>query len=125
MTAQELCDIMVNAQKQTFGDAMDEASFHPYMWAYKPHYYSTTEHFYNYPYAFGQLFATGLYELYQQKGDAFWPLYDHILEFSGAGSILEVAESAGINIADPAFWQASLEIYRRKIDRLEALTTAN
>jgi len=95
------------------------------MWAYKPHYYSTTEHFYNYPYAFGQLFATGLYELYQQKGDAFWPLYDHILEFSGAGSILEVAESAGINIADPAFWQASLEIYRRKIDRLEALTTAN
>ncbi len=125
MTASELCDIMVDAQKQTFGDAMNEDSLHPYMWAYKPHYYSTSEHFYNYPYAFGQLFATGLYALYREKGEAFWPLYDHILEFSGAGKILEVAESAGINIADPAFWESSLEIYSRKIDQLEALTAAN
>lgn len=122
MTASELCEIMRNAQKQAFGDALSEDSLHPYMWAYKPHYYSTSEHFYNYPYAFGQLFAAGLYALYQQKGAEFWSIYDHILEFSGAGDILEVAESAGINIADPAFWEASLDIYRRKIDLLEALT---
>lgn len=122
MTASELCEIMCNAQKQAFGDALSEDSLHPYMWAYKPHYYSTSEHFYNYPYAFGQLFAAGLYALYQQKGAEFWSIYDHILEFSGAGDILEVAESAGINIADPAFWEASLDIYRRKIDLLEALT---
>ncbi|MBQ3574720.1 MAG: M3 family oligoendopeptidase [Clostridia bacterium] len=125
MSASDLCAIMVGAQKATFGDAMNEESFHPYMWAYKPHYYSTSEHFYNYPYAFGQLFATGLYALYREKGDAFWPVYDHILESSGAGTILEVAESAGINIADPAFWTSSLEIYSKKIDMLEALTAEN
>lgn len=125
MSASELCEIMLGAQKQAFGDAIKEDSFHPYMWAYKPHYYSVTEHFYNYPYAFGQLFATGLYALYRQKGAAFWPLYDQILAFSGSGEILEVAESAGIALTEDAFWERSMEIYRRKIDQLEALTAAN
>ena len=52
------------------GDGIDERSLQKFMWTWKPHYYSSGLSFYNYPYAFGLLFATGLYAIYQQRGEA-------------------------------------------------------
>lgn len=121
LTANELCEIMQDAQLQTYGDGLDPECLHPYMWACKPHYYDTVFHFYNYPYAFGQLFASGLYALYLEKGEAFWPLYDRLLRFSGSGTVREVAASAGIDVTQPAFWQGSLKLFEDKLARLEAL----
>lgn len=64
----ELCEIMIDCQKKTYGDGLDENLLHPYMWAVKGHYYSTGFSFYNYPYAFGQLFALGLYHRSEGAG---------------------------------------------------------
>ena len=59
MLPDELKEIMLDAQKQTYGDGLDENVLHPDMWACKTHYYSASLHFYNFPYAFGLLFGLG------------------------------------------------------------------
>ena len=62
----ELKETMLWAQEQSYGDGLDPEYRHPYMWACKSHYYSTGVHFYNFQYAFGGLFARGLYALYEK-----------------------------------------------------------
>ncbi len=71
LSAHDFSEIMERAQKATYGDALDERYMQKYMWTWKPHYYSPGLSFYNFPYAFGLLFATGLYAIYQQRGPAF------------------------------------------------------
>ena len=61
LTAEDFCTLMKNAQEKTYGSGLN-GERHEYMWALKCHYYITDFDFYNYPYAFGQLFAAALYE---------------------------------------------------------------
>ena len=121
LSPRELCEIMLDAQKQTYGDGLDPEYLHPYMWACKSHYYSTGVHFYNFPYAFGMLFGLGVFARYQEKGDAFLPEYDRLLNATGSGNIREVTASVGINVADKAFWMKSLKTIEEKVDLLEKL----
>ena len=112
---------MLDAQRKTYGDGLDACCMHPYMWACKPHYYSTGTHFYNFPYAFGQLFAVGVYAIYQRKVTAFLSAYEKLLRDAGSGDVREVAASVGIDVADRDFWRASLKVFEDKIDQLERL----
>ena len=121
LSPRELCGIMLDAQKQTYGDGLDPEYLHPYMWACKSHYYSTSVHFYNFPYAFGMLFGLGVFARYQEKGDAFLPEYDRLLNATGSGNIREVAASVGIDVADKAFWMKSIRTLEDKVDQLEKL----
>ncbi len=121
ISARELKEMMLDAQRQTYGDAMDDGMLHPYMWACKPHYYDTLYHFYNFPYAFGMLFGAGLNALRGQMGAAFWPVYEKLLRFSGSGTVREVAASVGIDVADVNFWRGALKQYADKIDEFGAL----
>lgn len=120
LTAADFCELMRKAQLDSYGDGLDPASLHPYMWACKPHYYDTTYHFYNYPYAFGLLFASGLLGKYREQGKAFWPQYWKILRFSGSGTVREVAAEAGIDLSDQVFWHKSLELFEEKLEILKA-----
>ncbi len=121
LSPRELCEIMLDAQKKTYGDGLDPDCMHPYMWACKSHYYSTQVHFYNFPYAFGQLFAVGVYALYQKKGADFLPDYEKLLRMAGSGTVREVAASVGIDVADVNFWRTSLKVFEDKLARLEKL----
>lgn len=121
LSAKELCNIMLDAQKKTYGDGLDPEALHPYMWACKSHYYATDVHFYNFPYAFGQLFALGVYALYRQRGAAFLPDYEKLLRDAGSGDIREVANSVGIDVADVDFWRTSLKVFEDKLNALTAL----
>ena len=94
---------------------------HPYMWACKSHYYSTATHFYNFPYAFGQLFAVGVYALYARKGPDFLPDYEKLLRSAGSGSVRDVAASVGIDVTDVDFWRGSLRVFEDKLNELERL----
>ena len=117
LSAEDFCEIMENAQKATYGDALDERYLHKYMWTWKPHYYSAGLSFYNYPYAFGLLFATGLYAIYQQRGDDFIPDYINLLASTGEGRAAELADRFGINIRQKKFWEDSLKIIEQQVDR--------
>ncbi|HKJ38959.1 MAG TPA: hypothetical protein VJ972_09300, partial [Anaerolineales bacterium] len=117
LSVDEINEIMENAQKETFGDAIDERYLGKYMWTWKPHYYSTGLSFYNYPYAFGLLFATGLYAIYQQRGDEFVNDYKKLLASTGEASAADLAATFGIDIRTKKFWEDSLAIIGKHVDR--------
>lgn len=105
----ELKETMLWAQEQSYGDGLDPEYRHPYMWACKSHYYSTGVHFYNFPYAFGGLFARGLYARYEKEGEAFVPVYCDLLSRFGSDTISNVTASVGIDVTTPDFWREAVE----------------
>ena len=105
----ELKETMLWAQEQSYGDGLDPEYRHPYMWACKSHYYSTGVHFYNFPYAFGGLFARGLSARYEKEGEAFVPVYCDLLSRFGSDTIANVTASVGIDVTTPDFWREAVE----------------
>lgn len=120
----EMCQIMIDCQKKTYGDGLDEAFLHPYMWAVKGHYYSTDFSFYNYPYAFGQLFGLGLYNrsTKEKSERPFYEKYNELLSLTGQLPAEEVAKTAGIDITDSSFWQEGMDIIASYAKQLEELS---
>lgn len=112
---------MIEAQKEAYGDGLDSKYLHPYMWACKGHYYSAGLNFYNFPYSFGQMFATGLYSLYQKNPESFVPKYDELLRASGAMSVEDACAIMGINPSTKKFWQSSFDVYKGYIEQFEAM----
>ena len=122
LTPEELCDLMRDAQLKSYGDGLDKDYLHPYMWCPKGHYYSTGLSYYNFPYAFGQLFAYGLYSKYLEDGDKFFPLYKDILRNAGSMPIRECVLLSGIDTEDINFWKKSLDICKDHILEFLELT---
>ena len=114
MGADALCALMTQAQKESYGDGLDQNVIHPYMWACKSHYYGPT--FYNFPYAFGGLFARGLYAQYEKEGAAFVPKYKNLLYTTPIATAEDTAAVAGIDLTDKDFWRGALETIARQID---------
>ena len=106
---------MKKAQDDSYGDAVEDK--HERMWEAKGHYYSSGFSFYNYPYAFGQLFALGLYAQADKTPD-FPDRYRELLRLTGSASANDVALSAGCNIEDEAFWQSGMDFIASLIERL-------
>ncbi len=121
LSADDFCEIMLHAQKETYADGLDPQHLHPYMWAWKPHYYRTDLSFYNFPYAFGLLFGLGLYAVYQERGNAFLPEYDELLRSTGEGTAADLAARFGLDIRERAFWEASLQVIEERIGRYQTL----
>jgi len=119
LSVDELKQMMLDAQRATYGDGLDPDSLHPYMWAAKGHYYGPT--FYNYPYMFGLLFGLGLYARYEAEPEAFKAGYDELLSLTGMADAAELAARFGIDLRSTDFWRASLAVIRKDIDRFEAL----
>jgi len=122
LSVEELKSLMLDAQDQSYGDGLDPEYRHPYMWACKSHYYSPGLSFYNFPYAFGELFGLGVYALYREKGSAFVEDYKKLLRSCGSGMIADVAASVGIDVRDPDFWRSSLKVITDEIDLFIAMS---
>ncbi len=118
----KLKEMMLNAQKEAYGNGLDHEYLHPYMWLWKPHYYSGSLSFYNWPYAFGLLFAKGLYGIYQKEGASFTKKYDDLLRATGKMTVEEVALLADIDVTSKDFWRTSLEVIKQDIELFLELT---
>jgi len=114
MPADVLCGFMTEAQKQSYGDGLDQDLMHPYMWVCKSHYYGPT--FYNFPYAFGGLFARGLYAQYEAEGAAFVPKYKKLLNTTPVATVENCAKVAGVDLTDKDFWRSALQTIADQID---------
>jgi len=114
MDADTLCQLMLKAQKESYGDGLDHDVLHPYMWVCKSHYYGPT--FYNFPYAFGGLFARGLYAQYAKEGASFVPKYKQLLHTTPVATAEDTAMVAGIDLTDKAFWRSALQTIADQID---------
>jgi pepF/M3 family oligoendopeptidase len=122
LAVSELSALMLDAQRETYGDGLDPDALHPYMWAVKPHYYSTARSFYNWPYTFGLLFGLGLYAHYRRDPDGFRKGYDDLLASTGLASAADLARRFGIDVRGEAFWRASLDVIREQVSQFETLT---
>ncbi len=121
LSADDFCEIMERAQLATYGDGLDPAYLQKYMWTWKPHYYRGSLSFYNFPYAFGFLFSTGLYAIYKERGSAFVLDYNQLLAASGEANAADLAARFGIDLRSRKFWEDSLARVEKLIDRFCAL----
>ncbi len=119
-----LCELMHEAQLRGYGDGVDPETLHPYMWVCKSHYYSSGLSFYNFPYAFGGLFAAGLYAQYLKEGEAFLPKYRALLHATTVNNVEDVAKMADIDLGDINFWRSSLEIFKERVEQFLTLVEA-
>ncbi|MFL7870919.1 MAG: M3 family oligoendopeptidase [Anaerolineales bacterium] len=117
LSADDFCEIMERAQKAAYGDGLDERYLQKYMWTWKPHYYSVEVSFYNFPYTFGLLFGTGLYAIYQQRGADFVDDYKSLLASTGEAMAADLAARFGIDIRTRKFWDDSLAIIAKRVER--------
>ena len=121
LSVEELKTIMLDAQKKSYGNGLDQDVLHPYMWACKPHYYYADHNFYNFPYAFGLLFAKGLYAEYKKTGTSFIEKYDMLLKETGRNKITDVTAMMNIDIRSPEFWRSSLKLVELDIEQFITL----
>lgn len=122
LSVDEIKELMINAQKEAYGDGLDNEYLHPYMWAWKPHYYDADYNFYNFPYAFGLLFAKGLYAEYLKRKETFPSDYEKLLAYTGKANLKDIAMTMGIDITSKEFWKSSLDIVIEDINSFLELT---
>ena len=124
LNADDFCRLMQEAQEKSYGcglndertvDGSNYSERHDYMWAVKSHYYSTGLDFYNFPYAFGQLFAAGLYARFQKEGRDFAETYKKILASTGNMSCEDLCKNAGFDITTKDFWKSGIAMYEKEV----------
>ena len=120
LNASDFCHLMKEAQEKSYGSGLN-GERHEYMWAVKSHYYSTGLDFYNFPYAFGQLFAAGLYARYQKEGAAFTKTYAELLSNTGNMSCEDLCKKAGFDITQKDFWKSGIEMYAKEVSELKSI----
>ena len=123
LSVNELKEIMLDAQKQAYGNGLDPDVLHPYMWVNKTHYYSAERNFYNFPYAFGLLFSKGLYAEYLDRGEEFVAEYDELLNSTGKNNIVDVAKRMDIDVNNPDFFRNSLRLIEKDIEKFIELAS--
>ncbi|MCL2217301.1 MAG: M3 family oligoendopeptidase [Defluviitaleaceae bacterium] len=121
LSVQELNDFMLKAQRTAYGDGLDPELLHPYMWVIKPHYYSAGRSYYNFPYAFGHLLASGLYKIYADDPATFGAKYDNFLRASGKMPIKDSCQMLGIDVESPDFWKSAIDVIKTNIKEFERL----
>lgn len=119
LSAAEFDALMVECQDEAYGEGLDQSTAHPHMWIVKPHYYGS--HFYNWPYTYGLLFGLGLFARYRDDPEAFRARYATLLSRAGMDTAEELGAAFGLDVTDGAFWTASLDVLRGRIDEYEEL----
>lgn len=117
LSVSRLCELMLAAQREWYGDALESDGLDPWFWASKLHFFITQTSFYNFPYTFGYLFSLGLFARAKREGPEFMPRYEALLRSTGSGTAEEVARTAlGVDLGKPDFWNASLDLVEDALD---------
>jgi len=86
----------------------------------KLHYYLANYRFYNYPYAFAQLFVFALYRIYKEEGANFVPKLRKLLASGSSKAPSELAAELDFDISEEEFWQKGMDQAEEFIKMLEA-----
>ena len=112
---------MVEAQKEGYQGAL--ATYHPYFWAAKLHFFIDDVPFYNFPYTFGYLFSLGIYAYANQKGANFEEEYIHLLRDTASMTTEDLAKKhLNVDLTQPDFWQAGIDMVMEDIQTFMELT---
>jgi oligoendopeptidase F len=116
-----LKELMAEAQRDWYGDAVDPEQLDPWFWASKLHYYITDVSFYNFPYAFGYLFSLGIFARAKRQGPSFLSTYEELLRDTGSATAEEVAQrSLGVDLGQADFWNESIDLIEADLKAFES-----
>lgn len=101
-------------QAAVLGDSVELTEGYHTWWSYIPHFIATPG--YVYAYAYGQLLALSVYARYRAEGDGFVPAYLELLRAGGSLPPEELGRIVECDLADPAFWDAGLDIVEGQLD---------
>ncbi len=119
--AQKLNELMVEAQQEAYGEALDVA--HPHFWASKLHFYMTSVPFYNFPYTFGYLFSLSIYAKALEEGKNFEEKYMALLRDTAVMTVEELAmKHLGEDITKQAFWAKGVTLCVEDVKEFLTLT---
>jgi oligoendopeptidase F len=116
--ATRLSELMQEAQKEAYLNALADDGWNPSFWISKLHFYISGLPFYNFPYTFGYLLSLGVYSMAQDAGDAFPEQYRKLLIATGCMSAEDAVRSTfGHDLTQPDFWNRSLDIIAGRVDK--------
>ena len=110
-------ELWAQSQEELFGDSVEVTEGYRTWWSYVPHFIATPG--YVYAYAYGQLLALSVYEQYRERGEEFVPSYLELLSAGGSRSPEELGEIVGVDLADPGFWNAGLDLVQEQLEAAE------
>jgi len=117
-----LKEMMLEAQRECYGDSLAADELDPWFWASKLHFYIAGISFYNYPYTFGYLLSRGLGLRLRAEGPSFLPRYEEFLRLTGGASAENCAHrTLGIDLRGPDFWRSAIASLREELDAFEKI----
>jgi oligoendopeptidase F len=123
LSVDRLGELWTDSQSEMFGDSVELTDGYRMWWSYIPHFIGSPG--YVYAYAYGQLLALSVYERYEQTGAELVPRYLEMLAAGGSRSPQELGEIVGVDLADPGFWTAGLDLVERQLQEAEAAAQAS
>lgn len=121
ISKEQLNMLMLNAQKEAYGDALDE--YHPSFWGSKLHFYITGVPFYNFPYTFGFLFSLGIYAKALDEGKGYEEKYIALLRDTASMTVEELAfKHLQIDLTKEDFWNSAIDLCIKDVEEFLALT---
>ncbi len=118
LSVDRISELWKQSQEQLLGDAVEVTDGYKTWWSYVPHFIGSPG--YVYAYAYGQLLALSVYGKYLAEGESFVPKYLELLSAGGSRSPEELAAIAGLDLADPGFWRAGLDLVKAQLEQAEA-----
>jgi oligoendopeptidase F len=122
LSVDRFAEVWVQSQEEMLGDSVEITPGYRVWWSYVPHFIGTPG--YVYAYAYGQLLALSVYGRYLDEGEDFVPRYIELLSAGGSRSPEELAAIAGLDLADPEFWNDGLKLVRAQLDAAEEAAAA-
>lgn len=119
VTAGRLGDLWWEENGKLYGDAVEMIEPYRWGWSYISHFIHAR--FYCYSYTFAELLVLSLYQKYLDEGAAFIPTYIDLLASGGSRSPADTVRPAGIDLADPHFWQKGYDFLAELIVELKEL----
>jgi oligoendopeptidase F len=122
LSADAICAAWIEAQAELFGDSVQITDGYEIWWSYVPHFINSPG--YVYAYAYGQLLALSAYRRYREQGAEFVPRYLELLAAGGSMSPEQLGAIIGIDLSDPGFWNAGIELVEELLTAAEQLAAA-
>jgi oligoendopeptidase F len=123
LSVQRFGELWAESQSEMFGDSVEVTEGYRSWWSYIPHFIGSPG--YVYAYAYGQLLALSVYQRYEQAGPELVPRYLELLAAGGSRPPEELGRIVGVDLADPGFWEAGLDLVERRLTEAESAAQAS
>jgi oligoendopeptidase F len=118
LSVERFGELWAESQQEMLGDSVEVTDGYRSWWSYIPHFINSPG--YVYAYAYGQLLALSVYERYEQAGPELVPRYLEMLAAGGSRSPGALGEIVGVDLEDPGFWDAGLDLVQAQLEQAEA-----